>query len=293
MSKGDKVTFSIVGFHTVTLLGKGQKLPPLIAPSQTLNPAANDPAGAPYWFGGTTPLIQFNGGAFAPTRSKSFTGAKTVSSGVPPGNAPKFTVTFPKKGTFQVRCIVHPNMKGTVRVVDDSSDTPKKQKARSATELASQTTTVNKLVAKANKATGPVVSISPGTKKAQLFAFLPANRKVAVGSTVTFNMDGGNEVHTVTFGPEPFTEALAKKAFEGNSPDIVGEGFYPSDPPTAGVPSLTATSHGNGFLNSGVLTDKGTGIPAPKSFKITFPQAGTFTYHCLVHFDMKGTITVS
>jgi plastocyanin len=293
VKKGDKVTFDVIGFHTVTLLGRGAKLPPLFLPSATLNPAQNDPAGVPYWWAGTTPLIQLNGAAAAPAGGTTYNGRKTVNSGVLPGNAPKFTVTFPKVGTFTVRCVVHPRMKGKVRVLPTTaSDTAAKRKARAAKEQAAQTKTVQRLVRKADRSKGPVVAIGPGNAKAQAFSFHPADRKVAPGSTVTFRMAGGNEVHTVTFGPKAYVEALAKAAFEGSGPTVAGEGFYPSDPPTAGIPSLQPTSHGNGFLNSGLLADTGTGIPAPKSFRITFPTAGTYDYICLVHTFMRGKITV-
>ncbi|MGE0027711.1 MAG: hypothetical protein AB7O78_16710 [Thermoleophilia bacterium] len=291
VSKGDKVQFAVNGFHTLTIPGKGAKLPAFIVPSKTLNPPTNDPAGQPYWWGGTTPLIQVNGAAFAPIGGTSATG-KTLSSGLLPGNAPKFTVTFPKTGTYQIRCLVHPNMKGTVKVVASSGDTAKKQAARAKKELASQTATVKALVKKAASSSGPTVFIGPGTKQAQLFAFEPANRKVAPGSTVTFTMSGGNEVHTVAFGPSAFVQNVAKTTFQGQGVDLAGEGFYPSDPPTAGIPSLTPTSHGNGFLNSGALSDKGTGFPVPHSFQVTFPTAGTYDYICLVHPEMHGTITV-
>ena len=293
IKKGDKVTFSVIGFHTVTLLGKGAKLPPLLGPSGTLTPAQNDPAGVPYWWAGTAPLIGFNGAAAAPAGGTTYTGKKTVHSGLLQGNAPKFTVTFPKVGTFTVRCVVHPNMKGKVRVLPGAaSDTATKLKARAAKEQAAQAATVQRLVKRADKSKGPVVFIGPGTTKAETLSFNPANRKVAPGSTVTFKMAPGSEVHTVTFGPKAFVEGVAKTTFEGSGPTLAGEGFYPSDPPAAGVPSLQPTSHGNGFLNSGALADPGTGFPLPTSFKITFPTAGTYQYICLVHTFMRGTITV-
>jgi plastocyanin len=30
----------------------------------------------------------------------------------------------------------------------------------------------------------------------------------------------------------------------------------------------------------------------PRSFSVTFPTAGTYQYSCLVHPEMKGTVTV-
>jgi plastocyanin len=292
IEKGDKVSFTVVGFHTVTLPGRGAKLPPLIVPSGQNNPAQNDPGGTPYWWGGVTPLLQLNPAALGPSGGTVFNGSRTVNSGAVQGNPPKFTVTFTKKGTFTVRCLVHPKMTGKIRVVDDSTDTAAKRRARAARERAAQKATALKTVAKAAKATGATVQIGPGNAKVQALAFYPANRKVTPGGTVNFKMVGKNEVHTVTFGPKAYVEGVAKTTFQGQGLELAGEGMYPSDPPAAGVPSLTPTSHGNGFLNSGVLADPGSGIPGPKAFSVTFPVAGSFEYMCLVHPEMRGRITV-
>jgi plastocyanin len=295
VTKGSKITFVVAGFHTVTFPKKGAKLPPFIHATANLNPATNDPGGAPYWWGGVTPLIEFNGGAVAPAGGTSVTGAKTVSSGLLAGNNPTFTVSFPKLGTFQVRCLIHPNMKGSVTVVPATStaaDTPRKLRNRAAREKARQRIAVDKAVTKAKATTGNTVIISPGNSSAQEFAFFPGKKTVPAGSSVTFKMGARNEVHTVTFGPQAFVDNVSKKAFGGNSLAVGSEGFYPSDPPAAGAPVVTATAHGNGFVNSGMLSDPGTGIPAPHSFAVTFPQAGTFTFECLIHTEMKGTITV-
>jgi plastocyanin len=293
VSQGDKVTFTILGFHNVVIPKKGTKAPGLTLPSTTLSPPTNDPAGVPYWWGGQTPLLTVNPAAFTPSRSTVANGKATINSGFPNGNAPKFTVTFPKTGTFQVRCSVHPNMKGTVRVVKKSGDTAAKRKARAAAESKAQLATVSALVKKANKATGNVVSIGPGTQKAQLFAFVPAKKTVAAGTTVTFSMDGGNELHTVTFGPPAFVAGVAQKFFPAGPTDPFGsEAVYPSDPPGTAV-TVTPTSHGNGFVNSGALKDRGVPDPLPRKFTVTFPTAGVYQYSCLIHPEMKGTITVS
>lgn len=294
--KGDKVAFTILGFHTVVIPKVGATVPGLIAPSTQLNPATNDPAGQPYWWGGTTPILQVNVPAVAPSGGTVANGRKTVNSGLVDGDAPKFTVSFPKVGTYQIRCAVHPFMKGTVKVVNGPGATNAALKARGANEQAQQLATVKAIVKKADKATGPVVAIGPGNRKAESFSFNPANRTVPAGTAVTFSMDNGNEVHTVTFGPKPFVIGNVAKNFFPSSPtslDLGSEGAYPSNPPAAGVPSLTPTTHGNGFLNSGILADKGTVPNTPSSFTVTFPVAGTYQYHCIVHPEMQGTITVS
>lgn len=295
VSKGDKVTFSLLGFHTLVIPKAGAKVPGLISTTTTLNPVTNDPAGVPYWWSGTAPVLDANIAAIGPSGGKVANGTKTVNSGLLNGNAPKFTVTFPKIGTFQIRCAIHPNMKGTVKVVAKSGDTAAKRKARTATESAAQLATVKDLIKKADKATGNVIAIGPGNRQAETYSFQPSKRKVAPGSTVTFSMDNaGNEVHTVTFGPKAFVVGNVAQKFFPTSPTNLAfgsEAAYPSDPPPAGVPSLTPTTHGIGFLNSGLLADKGV-APLPRKFAVTFPTAGVFTFHCIVHPEMTGTITV-
>ena len=296
VTKGSTLTFVVVGFHTVTFPAKGAKPVPLIQATPTLNPVTNDPGGAPYWWGGVTPQQQFNPAAAAPGGGTAVTGRKTVNSGLPQGNAPKFTVSFPKLGTFKVRCLVHPNMRGSVTVAPRNSkaaDTAARAKARAAKEKAAQLKTALATARKADKAAGADVLIAPGNAKAQVFAFFPAKKTVPAGTPVTFRMAGRNEVHTVTFGPAAFVGAVAKATFQGTSLALASEGFYPSDPPAAGPPAVTPTSHGNGYVNSGVLADPGTGIPAPKTFTVTFPTAGAYAYSCMVHPEMVGTITVS
>lgn len=294
VSKGDKVTFTILGFHTVVIPKKGAKTPDLTVASATLNPVTNDPAGQPYWWSNVTPIVQVNVAAAAPSGGTVVNGRSTVNSGIIDGNAPKFSVTFSKVGTYTVRCAVHPRMRGTVKVLPTSGDTAKKRLARAAREAKAQLATVKALVKKADKAKGDVVQIGPGTSKAQIFSFHPAKKTVTAGTTVTFKMAGANELHTVTFGPKAYVDGVAK-AFFPSSPanlNLGSETLYPTDPPPAGVPVVTPTAHGNGFVNSGALSDPGSPGPLPHRFSVTFPTPGTYQYSCLIHPEMRGTITV-
>lgn len=288
---GDKVVYQFRGFHTATVLPPGGKLPGLIGPGSAKNVAANDPAGVAYWWGGVTPQLTFNGAAFAPTRSNVANGRRLVNSGVPGGKSPKFTIVFGRKGSYTVRCIVHPNMRQRVVVKDDdaSVSTHTGIEARSAAQVKADTATAKAQLKR--RGTANQILVGVGTANTAYFGFLPKAKTVAAGTPVTFSMAGRNEVHTVTFGPTPFLTNLSK-AFEGSDPVINPEAAFPSDPPPAGPPAVTATSHGNGFANSGVMFDPGT-PGTPKSFTVTFPTAGTYSYICLIHTNMKGTITVS
>jgi plastocyanin len=65
---------------------------------------------------------------------------------------------------------------------------------------------------------------------------------------------------------------------------------YPSDPPGA-VAGLTPQSHGNGYWSSGVL-DTTSASPLPASSRVRFDAPGTYTFYCLIHPFMKGTVQV-
>ena len=58
--------------------------------------------------------------------------------------------------------------------------------------------------------------------------------------------------------------------------------------PKIAFPSGGPTYDGTGFVNSGILV-----LPNPHTFKLTFTKPGTYTYDCLVHPDMDGTVSVT
>jgi plastocyanin len=289
--QGDKVRFTILGFHTLVIPKKGGGAPPpLIVPSGQVNPAKNDPAGVPYWWAGQ-PALNFNPAAFGPSGGTVATGAKTISSGLLNGNAPKFTVTFPKAGTFQVRCAVHPKMRGTIVVLPASRGVPKAatlaRRAKAKLAALNVAAVKNLKKARAHKSPAPTVQIGPGVGSLETLAFFPSKNTVPAGTTVTFQMAGLNEFHTVTFGPTAYVDGV-ERAFQNNSDPA---GLFASDPPGTPV-SETPTTHGNGFLNSGFLL--GRGYPrGPHSFSVTFPTPGVYAYRCIVHPEMRGSITVS
>ncbi len=292
--KGDSVKFEFNGFHTVVFPGKGQKVPSIVLPTTRLAPATNDPAGVPYWWGGTVPLLTFNPQAAAPSARKTVDGVHTVNSGFPnfgPKGAPPFTVTFSKVGTFTFGCAVHPNMKGTVIVKPAAARVPtaaavaRRGKAQLAVDLAA----AKKLKKKPVKA-GEVL-VGAGTRDFEIYAMLGGKKTVPAGTTLNFRWAGREEAHTVTFGPTAFVDQV-EKTFGNAQADLPGEGTFPSDPPTGAPVTITPTSHGNGFLNSGVLFDPGAG-PGAHSFQVTFSTPGVYSFRCIIHSNMRGTITVT
>jgi plastocyanin len=234
-----------------------------------------------------------------------YTGAKAVGSGLPLADKPKpFTVRFTKRGSFTYYCSVHPGMKGKVTVKAKSASVPSAKAdtargakqmakdAKAAQALAKTTTPPNTVFLGAAGAGGAAESfgIFPG--------LFPGKLSVARGTTVEFKMHPrSREVHTATFGPgnpekEPtsYLGSIAK-TFEGPGP-FDGRATYSSEPPNTPPAVLTPALHGNGFWNSGLMVAfKGT--PLPSSARVTFGQAGAYTFYCLIHPFMAGTVTVT
>jgi plastocyanin len=102
--------------------------------------------------------------------------------------------------------------------------------------------------------------------------FLPAKVSVVAGEKVTWTF-GGPESHSVTFvgpgTPVPSTET---------TPALFGP-----TPPTGAYDGTT-------LVNSGVLP-LGQPTVAP-TFSMTFAKPGDYTYYCVLHPNMVGTITV-
>ena len=107
------------------------------------------------------------------------------------------------------------------------------------------------------------------------------------------------EAHTISFGPADYLQAARPTASSGRTRS------NPAGPAggelARGVPERSAAeapagptgrSHGNGYLNTGVIDGDAATPPARPEAKVTFSKAGTYNYICLIHPDMKGSIVV-
>lgn len=101
--------------------------------------------------------------------------------------------------------------------------------------------------------------------------YLPESVTIAAGNTVEWNIPGP-EPHSVTFFPA------------GQQPPPPGddESLFAPTPPTGPYDGKT-------LVNSG-LAPQGPGAVPP--FRITFPSAGKFSYYCVIHPAMTGTVNV-
>lgn len=296
---GDSVKFVPDGFHNVDLPAKGGKPTPLIGPSGGNVSGAKDAAGTPFWFDGKVPNIGFDPSLFKSAFGKSFsyTGAKGVQSGLPLSNHPKpLTIRFPKAGSFTYFCDVHAGMKGTVKVVAKKKPVPSAKVDRDVVrKQVVKALAVAKGLATTKPAANSVSLGASGPGGVEVLAMLPDSLTVPVGTTVSFAMPvGSREDHTATFAPgdpekQP-TSYIGQLAGSFNGPAPDPRAVYASDPP--GAPAvLNPTAHGNGFWNSGVL-DQVAASPLAPSNSVKFDTAGTYTYYCLIHPFMKGTVKV-
>jgi plastocyanin len=104
--------------------------------------------------------------------------------------------------------------------------------------------------------------------------FLPEKTKVAKGTTVTWSI-AGPEPHSVTFVP-PGTKVPPSTE---------------SDPSLFAPTPATGPYDGTTLVNSGVQP-AGAATSVAK-FSMSFAKTGTYTYYCVLHPNMVGSITVT
>lgn len=294
---GDSIRFRVSGFHTVDLPGRGESPLSFVGAGAPVAGSV-DALGVPFWFNGQ-PQLSFNPALLQAAfgRQVTYSGARRVNSGLPLQERPRpMTVRFSRTGTYAYFCNLHPGMRGTVRVRPKGRRVPTAAVDRR-TVAAQITRAID--VAKTLKDVAPpagnVYVGSAGRGGVEYFGMVPATTTVPVGTTLTFRMSPGSyEDHTATFGPgDPENDPasyLGVLAAGFQSPLFDPRATYPSEPGPPGA-TLTPELHGNGFWNSGVL-DASSATPLPDANSVTFGAPGTYTYYCLIHPFMKGTVVV-
>jgi plastocyanin len=295
---GDSVRFRPTGFHTVDIPPKGGGPVPLFSPTGQKVAGVNDAAGVPFWFNGQDQL-GFTPELLASGFGKRFTyrGTRRVESGVPLGeNVKPMRVRFPKRGTHRYYCDVHPGMKGSVVVRRKGATVPsRKQDRRRVRKQLRRARQRAKTLAATTPPANTVYTGASARGGVEYFGMLPASITVPLGRTVRFQMSPGSfDAHTATFGPgDPQREPnsyLGQIAASFQGANLDPRGVYPSERPgTTGV--LTPALHGNGFWNTGVMDTASASPPAAFNV-VTFGAPGTYTFYCLIHPFMRGTVTV-
>jgi plastocyanin len=113
----------------------------------------------------------------------------------------------------------------------------------------------------------------PADRSIAIVQYMPAAITITAGTTVRWVWDGAVEPHSVTFFPP------------GQAIPAPG-----SDTKLFAATLPSGPYDGSAFVNSG-LQPLGP-VPA-RPFEVNFGQPGTYTYHCVIHPNMIGTVTVS
>lgn len=190
-------------------------------------------------------------------------------------------------GFYTVICLIHTaEMRATIKVVDseEPADDPDEVVARGKDEVERRSSNLLNVAKSVRPSTEG--SVMAGFFTTESFGaevpnwamqFFPDEVEVSVGDTVTWEVRGD---HTISFNaPE-----AARPFYERGEDNSIIENELAATP--SGDPNAW---DGSGFLNSALLS----GFDPPDRFSVTFTQPGTYTYFCLVHFDMEGKVKVS
>jgi plastocyanin len=231
----------------------------------------------------------------------NFTGATLPPAAVNGGND-WFVHVNAASGTYHYFCYLHPGMEGTLRVVATPQPTTTQAVIDAMAQGQFASDQSQALDAEA-AASVPVFSGgAPGTRTYQvnvgltvaqnhvtLFEMLPSNLALAPGDSVRYAW-GAVEAHSVTF---PATTDLPPFGPDFEPPAAADSGFeLILDPGNA--PNGTILGNPAATVDSGLLVGSAYGLqPSTQSWSVGTAGAGTYTYHCILHDWMQGTLNVS
>lgn len=210
------------------------------------------------------PLVALNSQVAAPTDRATYDGTGYANSGVL-FQGKTWKLTFTKPGTYHYICLIHGDSMAGVVVVHPRPMQGKMYLVQAGDGQA---------------------SFSDQHNTGQVMAFFPQHLTIHAGDTVTWV--GG--FHTVTFGPEALRNQLEQQLL---TPQKVNGKMQMVLNPKVVLPSGGSTYDGTGFVNSGLLFLRAPqGSNQPPTYRLTFTRPGTYSYDCLMHPHMEGTITV-
>ena len=296
---GDRVRWTINGRHTVTFLNGYRRPGQLVTDLKDRLEGFKDDTGTPFWFNGqatvlgNTAVTQARGGS-------TFSRTRIFNSGT---SARHYTLRFPRRGRFTYVCLLHPDMAGTVVVKRRHQKVPKAAADKKQRRKELRRVVVSALAAE--KATTPR-SAQAGSRVIQagndganfaIHKYFPSAGSVPVGVPVTLRVSPhSNADHTFTFGPADVLKTLQANLTSRRSAtrlEYNAQAILASDP---SPPPYGPTLHGNGFFNTGLLDTGALGdsaVPLASSATVFFATPGTYTFQCLIHPDMTGTVGVT
>ena len=264
---GDSVTWTMAvdEIHTVSFLTDGQVRPPFAVgcPGFSTSPA-------------------------------TFDGSTCVTT-PPLANGQTFTVMFPTAGNFKLVCLVHPDMTGTVHVLDASQSLPHNQnfydqegrRERKALlfDLDSKKPEHQHVSNKVVTGGGEVSATAGGTQTLAVMRFDQDSVTIHVGHTVEWNNVASSTPHTITFGAEP-----------ANPIPPSANVTVDADGARHGVVASTSDAVHSGFILAAPQDRTGLAQAPPgvTRFRVTFTTPGVYPYICALHdgLGMKGKVVV-
>ena len=206
------------------------------------------------------------------------------------GLIPRGTVVsaqFPTAGSYTAICIIHPGMVLEVTVVEPgqaytSASQAKSLSQQQAEAVLAEVDALRQGALDSFSSTqqpdgttlwevqvGALTQTSTGPL--ELLEYLPPEITIKAGDTILWTAD---TPHSVTFGS-------------------AGEDLPPGPPTAIAAAKPSDVYDGAGFYHSGVF-NLGPPGQAPTSFELTFPSAGSFSYLCVLHWDIghMGTVIV-
>lgn len=322
---GDTIQFNEVWSgepHTVTLgTLVDQAVSATASPSPPPSPSPS-PSGTPAATGLPTIFPRGRGDAVASAAQPCFldTGAPPANTACPKVDQPAFsggqsfyssgwlppTSTFTvaisptiSPGTYNFRCLVHPNMTGRIDVVAPSRSIPNPAEvaATGASQVAAVVAALTPVATDAAAVTTTQVAgitAGDGTTNTLVATFGPPEIDVSVSQTVNWNLYGS---HAIAFNPpDSALGGVLTRGTDGavhiNSSAVnhVGGSAFPGGPVSRPQTVFGGTYYGPGFHNSGLLTSYPPGL---LSYSVQFAVAGTYSLRCLVHPAMVATIRVT
>ncbi len=212
-----------------------------------------------------------------------------------------------KPGTYGFICLLHrDNMTGQLTVVDKGqpADTQDALKGRADKQLSDLVAKLKGAVDASSKATADRAQagvLTPEAMNVQAPLFAPKEISIPVGGSVTWTILGP---HTITFNPPQDAVGALMKGADGTV-SLNGKALGPTGgpgqppPPPGNAPPPPPNSppilidagkwDGKGFHNSGIFVSF---PPVLFAYKLTFTQAGTYPFRCVIHPDMEGTVKV-
>ncbi|MBV8559743.1 MAG: hypothetical protein JO050_03155 [Acidimicrobiia bacterium] len=309
------------GLKAAQAAGPNSPPPPAFAQLPTLLPQgpgdANQNAAQPCFLASGAPPADPNTPCTKDQQNQpEFNGTQTYfnSGWLPEGDT--FSVKLAsstKPGTYHYYCNLHgPLMSGTIVVVGSDKSIPSADTANKA-GAAEQAAIVGKLLgpyndAKAGKFPLPGVTNvagygAQGVNNGSINEFILPTIQTKVGQKVNWTTIG---FHTITFGKAPIQPGgFITKAPDGsvhlNPAFAAPTGFPPAPPPPGGPPSggppavktIDGGSYdGSTYKSTGLIqSDPGSGQLV--AYDVTFTKPGTYSYVCLLHPRMGGTVQVT